>query len=219
MDARRGAQSSHGRSAGTSAADDRTDARRLALFDHAKHPKRKGIETPDWNLLFENPFLITRYPGLIVLHPPLAPASQRAERVAIRRRPNLATALRGVQRRAGVDARSAGLALARAGIPVELMRRPAFACSREVRRRIDLAVALARGATVLIVDDWLRGLEDRTTRALADTLRQLAAIDTAVFVIGAGLDRFFPRPAAGLGPRVARKLLGAATTDAAVLVW
>jgi ABC-type branched-subunit amino acid transport system ATPase component len=130
-----------------------------------------------------------------------------------------ATALRGVQRRAGVDAQAAGLALARAGISVDLMRRPAFACSREVRRRIDLAVALARGATVLIVDDWLHGLEDRTTRALADTLRQLAAIDTAVFVVGAGFDRFFPRLPAGLGPRIARRILGSATTDSAILVW
>jgi hypothetical protein len=82
-----------------------------------------------------------------------------------------------------------------------------------------LAVALARGASILIVDDWLHGLEDRTTRALADTLRQLAAVDTAIFVVGAGLERFFPHPPAGLGPRVARALLGRATTDSAVLVW
>ena len=99
------------------------------------------------------------------------------------------------------------------------MRRPAFACSREIRRRIDLAVALARGASVLIVDDWLHGLEERTTRALAETLQQLAAIDTAIFIVGNGLDRFFPRTRAGLGPRIARKLLGAATTNSAVLVW
>jgi len=162
--------------------------------------------------------LITRYPGLIVLCPPEPLRLQRAERVTIGRA-STASALRGVQRWAGVDARAASLALARAGIPVELMRRPAFACSREVRRRIDLAVALARGATVLVVDDWLRGLEDRATRSLADTLRQLAAIDTAVFVVGSGLDRFFPRIPAGLGPRIARRLLGAATTDSAILVW
>jgi ABC-type branched-subunit amino acid transport system ATPase component len=99
------------------------------------------------------------------------------------------------------------------------MRRPGFTYSREIRRRIDLAVALARGATVLVVDDWLRGMEERTTRALADTLRQLAAIDTAIFVIGSGLETFFPHTPTGLGPRIARRLLGAATTDSAVLVW
>ena len=162
--------------------------------------------------------MITRYPGLIVLSPPAPAAARRAERVTVRR-VTASTALRRVQRHAGVDARNAGLALARAGIPIDLMRRPAFTCSREVRRRIDLAVALARGATVLIVDDWMRGLEERTTRALADTLRQLAAIDIAVFIVGTGLDRFFPRPPAGLGPRIARKLLGSATTNSAILSW
>jgi len=162
--------------------------------------------------------MITRYPGLIVLSPPRPPAIRRAERLRVRRT-STASALGGVQRRAGVDARAAGLALARAGIPVDLMRRPAFACSREIRRRIDLAVALARGASILIVDDWLHGLGDRTTRALADTLRQLAAIDTAIFVVGSGLDRFFPHTPTGLGPRIARKLLGPATTESAVLVW
>ncbi len=143
--------------------------------------------------------MITRYPGLIVLSPPRPPAVSRAQRVGVRNRgiASIATALQRVQRHADVDARAAGLALARAGISVDLMRLPAFACSREVRRRIELAVALARGATVLVVDEWLNGLEDRTTRALADTLRQLAAIDTAVYVVGSGLERFFPRvPAA-----------------------
>jgi ABC-type branched-subunit amino acid transport system ATPase component len=161
--------------------------------------------------------MIVRYPELIVLSPPRLPAVGRAERVRVRRG-TATTALRGVQRHAGVDARAAGFALARAGIPVDLMRRPAFACSREIRRRIDLAVALARGASVLIVDDWLHGLEERTTRALADTLRQLAAIDTAILVVGTGLERYFPHAPAGLGPRIAR-LLGSAATNSAVLVW
>jgi predicted ABC-type transport system involved in lysophospholipase L1 biosynthesis ATPase subunit len=162
--------------------------------------------------------MIWRYPGLLILVPPNVPAESHAERVAVRH-PLRATPIGGVQRRAGVDAKAAGLALARAGISVDMMRRPAFACSREVRRRIDLAVALARGATVLIVDDWLHGLEERTTRKLADTLHQLASIDTAVYIVGVGLERFFPRTPAGLSQRVARSLLGAATTNSAILVW
>jgi hypothetical protein len=162
--------------------------------------------------------MIIRYPGLIVLSPPRLPAPRKTEHVAVRR-PSVASALGGVQRCAGVGPRDAGLALARAGLSVEQMRRPGFTYSREIRRRIDLAVALARGATVLVVDDWLRGMEERTTRALADTLRQLAAIDTAIFVIGSGLETFFPHTPTGLGPRIARRLLGAATTDSAVLVW
>jgi ABC-type branched-subunit amino acid transport system ATPase component len=141
--------------------------------------------------------MITRYPGLIVLSPPRRPAVSQAQRVGVRGAGSIFSGLERVQRHAAVDEKAAGLALARAGISVEAMRRPAFACSREVRRRIELAIALARGATVLVVDEWLHGLEDRTTRALADTLRQLAAIDTAVYVVGNGLDRFFPRSPAG----------------------
>jgi energy-coupling factor transporter ATP-binding protein EcfA2 len=83
-----------------------------------------------------------------------------------------------------LDRAGAAAALARVGLPTELLDRRIDALSGGEQRRVALAGMLARRPSLLVLDEPLAGLDAAGRRALAEVLAQLrASRDTAVVLI------------------------------------
>lgn len=87
---------------------------------------------------------------------------------------------------AGVDPDPGTLiepALARVGLPREAWQRPLSGYSKGMRQKVAIALALARRAPVLILDEPGSGLDPRATTELNALLRELKGEQVAVLMV------------------------------------
>lgn len=69
------------------------------------------------------------------------------------------------------------------GLPFEAHRRPANGYSKGMRQRVGIAIALARAAPLLLLDEPNSGLDPLATSELSALVRRVAARGTAVLVV------------------------------------
>lgn len=65
--------------------------------------------------------------------------------------------------------------LAQAGLPAEAMDRPVGGYSKGMRQKVGIAIALAKGAQVLLLDEPTSGLDPLASNELSELLRTLSA--------------------------------------------
>ena len=84
-------------------------------------------------------------------------------------------------RRPGAAALTA--ALDRVGLPGAAHRRRVATYSKGMRQKLGLAIALAKGAEVLLLDEPMSGLDPAAANDLVGQLRELAATDVAILMV------------------------------------
>lgn len=80
------------------------------------------------------------------------------------------------------DPREAESLLAKVGFPTEALDRRAGALSKGMRQKVVLAIALARGAKALLLDEPLSGLDPSAANDFVRTLRAASDEGVAVFM-------------------------------------